>query len=231
MSPARVAIVLVILASLGAGGVLLAIGSEAEPAAERSQPSDRLTERPSDERDRPVPSDTDVERRLAALEARVQRLERTRIALQQAASDGDDEERDESGNVIDNPVFEAAVRDVVDRVEGEQEQVRQERRMRRMAAWAKDSASELAESLSLDEAQRAKVQALLKEHFERIIAERESGRADGGSSRRERFLAAREELDSKIDAVLTPAQRRQATALRENGEFPGTWGGRRGRRR
>jgi hypothetical protein len=203
-----------VLALFGAGAFLLLSRRDRPPRADQTTRSDEQPVRGVDTGDR-------TERRLAHLEARVTRLEREAM-LRRRIAQGSDAGAGARPDLVDNPLFEAAVRDLLQQVDGEQEEQRRERRRRRMLSWANDSTDELADQLSLRPEQKRAMQELLRRHFERMFDARESSSsADAGQGARSRFRAAREALDAEIDSVLTPDQRRQADSLRERGEFLG----------
>lgn len=219
MSASKVAALLALIAVVGAGALWLAQATDTPAAAPRAEArADDGTPSESD-------ADEQLRRRIASLEARVTRLEvRERLG---AGAPTLESEEDDDAHPVDDPVFEAAVRDVVDQVEGEQQAARRARQQRRMKAWTGETADEIAEVLELDDAQRARVQKVMQEHVEKIMELRDRPIPDGGSLRG-RYRNARAALDAQIDQILTPAQKRTADELRESGEFPGSW--RRGRR-
>jgi hypothetical protein len=173
----------------------------------------------------------DLEQRVQRLERKIAMLERQRAVARVLA--GDDEDGEERGGAapkaVDDPVFEMAVRDVVDRVGQERAEERRVERKERMQRWADRWTDQVATAVKLDAAQKAKVQQIMRDHFDAMLRAREateSGDAGAGPGGfRERRREMREALDKRLSQALTPAQLRDLTALRESGDLPGLWGG------
>jgi hypothetical protein len=87
--------------------------------------------------------------------------------------------------------------------------------------------------LDLDAYQKTEVEKILKEHHEKMRAEREAARASGTRPSREEMQAKREqsnqELHTKLSGVLNETQLKKFDALREAGPGPGRFGGRKDR--
>ena len=102
--------------------------------------------------------------------------------------------------IIDNPVFEAAVRDVLDRAEQERHVERESQR----AEWRKQAAEEwangLTEKLRLTEMQKAKALAVATTFWEKL---RDLRQSDAGPALSRQELRARmDELRSAAEAEL-----------------------------
>lgn len=162
----------------------------------------------------------DAEERIAAIERRMARVERRSMLrpatpvggtptapnpLPPSAAQGKAEEERE---VVDDPVFEAAVRDVVQRVEEERESERQVQREEQRQAAAQRWAGELTEKLGLREEQKAKVLTLAREFYDnmRNVLRGDGGTGIGFEERREKVRALRKQYDEKLGGVLDPAQ-------------------------
>jgi len=164
----------------------------------------------------------DIEDRLAALERSVGRLRggnavRSLMAAQAASAaaspgkpgaDAPGGDENAGGDpVIDNPVFEAAVRDVVDRIQEERESERELERAERRRQWSDQWTNDLATSLKLNETQKAKMREIADQFWERL---REFRNSDAGrpsrQERRARMSALREETEGKMAQVLDPSQ-------------------------
>jgi hypothetical protein len=173
-----------------------------------------------------------VEERIARLERKVSLLERQRdmARLLGAAGGDDDGDGDAGANTVDDPVFEMAVRDIVERVGDERAREESQRRLQRMERWSQRWTDDIAVSLGLNDAQKTKVLAAVKEHFEATVRAREGAEGADAGSPRERRRTMREALDKRLAGVLTPTQMRELAAKRESGELPGFGGARRGRR-
>lgn len=102
----------------------------------------------------------------------------------------------------DDPVFEAAVRDVVERMQQDRSDERDERRAEAARSWA----DRLAEAAKLSDAQKTKVLGIAQDMIQQMREQRD---ADAGAPRGtwgERRAAMREETDRRLGEVLTPAQ-------------------------
>lgn len=105
--------------------------------------------------------------------------------------------------LVDDPVFEAAVRDVVEKVQQERTGDREERRTQSLQRWA----DRLAEQASLSAVQKTKVLAIAQELNDKVRDMRDS---DAGANTRQEFLAQREALraqsEEKLKEVLSQKQ-------------------------
>ncbi len=148
--------------------------------------------------------------RIEALENQVGRLAQQRwapaaIPMPVQAAPSDSSAR--AANPIDTPVFEAAVRDVIDRMERDRAEERATRRTERQTQQAQRWADRLATQASLTEEQKLKLVAIAREYQERL---RQAMESDGGPVGREEFAArrnaARAESEKKLEEVLSPRQ-------------------------
>lgn len=163
----------------------------------------------------------DADERLAALERRMAQVERRSLFRPATPAGGTpaapnplpptaaqaDPQAAEPGTV-DDPVFEAAVRDVLQRAEEERENDRQIQREEQRQAAAQRWAAELTEKLGLREDQKAKLLSVAREFYDQM---RETFRGDAGAGvafedRREKVRALRKQYDEKLSGVLDPAQ-------------------------
>jgi hypothetical protein len=105
-------------------------------------------------------------------------------------------------------VFEAAVRDVVQRVEDERDSERQVAREEQRHAAAQRWATELTGKLGLRDDQKAKLSTLAREYYDQL---RDVFRGDAGTGlppeeRREKVRALRAQYDDKLGGVLDHTQ-------------------------
>jgi hypothetical protein len=135
--------------------------------------------------------------------------------------------------LVDDPVFEAAVRDVIDRAESDRDaerEVRREDRRKQMAAsWADD----MTTKLRLNDQQKAKVLEIAQKfmnEINRIWEQRDSGAARSRSERRAEMQALQQQSEQALRGVLDPGQSRTYDALDEDDKlgFPRRRGGDRG---
>jgi hypothetical protein len=177
-----------------------------------------------------------LERSMARREAERRLLEASRrLATQQA--DGGSSEQDTGGSSrssIGDPVFEAAVRDVVDRVRDEQASEREERWTERRRQASSEWSAALAQQLGLTADQKSRLTQLALAYYEQI---RELWRDDSDagtapmtfSQRRERVQNLRAEYEQKMGDVLDRSQM-EAYGELEPDQKLGAFSGRRGRR-
>ena len=150
--------------------------------------------------------------RVETLEKQVARLQQMRPSVVQvpvAAAGTPPEEGapPQHPKAIDDPVFEAAVRDVVDRIQQERTTDREarmdERRQRATQQWA----DRFGQQLQLSDDQKAKVLAIAQEYAQKLRDLRDS---DAGPASREDWRAQRDAIrdqsEQRLGEVLTPRQ-------------------------
>jgi hypothetical protein len=220
----RVAWLAVALGSAIVGGAVggLAV-SRTRPVPARSAPSAA-----------PDPDELDeLDRRLTAAEAALRKLDRDRALLQLAQSRaGDQAAPAGSGQAaaVDNPVFEAAVRDVLGRIDSERRTERDARQQERRREEAERWANGLGQRLGMNDAQKARVLELAREFYDKLGA---IGRGDGGAEpppreeRRQQVQALRGQYDQRMGEVLDGRQMREYQALDEAERLGGNAGRRR----
>ncbi|HVJ15976.1 MAG TPA: hypothetical protein VM686_11045 [Polyangiaceae bacterium] len=131
-----------------------------------------------------------------------------------------------SDPVVDNPVFEAAVRDLVDRIEEERQSEREVERGERRRQWSEQWTNDLTASLKLNDAQKTKMQEIANQFWERL---RELRNGDAGASpsreeRRAQMGALRDEAESKMAQVLDPSQMSTYKSLEDGQRLGGRFG-------
>jgi uncharacterized small protein (DUF1192 family) len=185
--------------------------------------------------DKPAPAHVSSQRdevrelaaQVAALQAEVTRLRQQRAAsgaarpqVEAATPPGD---APAARPVVDDPVFEAAVRAVMDRAQQERAGEREERRAQATQRWA----DRLAEQAELTDAQKVKALAIAQELTDKV---RELRDADAGSSQafRAQRDALRAQSEQRLGEVLSA---RQMEIYRASAELQMEAGGARGGRR
>lgn len=165
-------------------------------------------------------NETSLEIRVLALEDKVARLSRRPpgIAATPAPTGaGLDSGTGNAPTVIDDPVFEVAVRDIVDRVEEERSSARDVRRDEQRRRMSETWVADLGLELSLTEPQKAKVTEIVSEMFQRL---RELRNLDAGTVRRServaRMRAVSEDAEKKLAGVLDHSQMTAYRALDED---------------
>lgn len=179
----------------------------------------------------------DLASRVELLEKQVSRLHQVRapapIQIPVAAAGEPSAEGAAPGKVVDDPVFEAAVRDIVDRVQQERSADRlthmEERRQQAVGQWA----DRFGQQLQLSEEQKAKVLAIAQDYVQKL---RDLHDSDAGPTTREEWRsqrnALRDQSEQSLSGVLTPSQMQSYKAsedLRIDAAMRGGWGGGRGR--
>jgi hypothetical protein len=110
--------------------------------------------------------------------------------------------------IVDNPVFEAAVRDVMDRAEQERTLERETQR----AEWRKRTADEwgskLGEKLRLTEIQKTKATAIAQSFWDRLreLRQTDAGPAPSREEWRERVAALRKTSEAELAQILDRSQ-------------------------
>jgi len=184
--------------ALGGGVVVWKATRPAAPlvAAEPGAPTDELTPR------------------VATLEQTVSRLAaQPRVALTLPAPvnsvDAPHAAPAPSAAVVDDPVFEAAVRDVVQRVEEEHASEHEAKLAEQRTTAATHWASGLVEKLHLNEQQQAKVAAIAREFYDHVrdaLAVPDGGATPSFNDQRAKVRALRNESEQKLGQVLDPSQ-------------------------
>lgn len=179
----------------------------------------------SDEAPRPLPAQAerafeseDAEPdEIGPLAARIRSLEQ-RVSLltaalgaargETAAGTGEPASELTSADVAD-PVFEAAVRDLLDRIDDERREERTERTRRRAGHGAQRVADRLTQELGLTERQQQELLDIFKAHYETLATLRDQDATDAPATPgewRARMAEIRQSTDTKLEEALTPAQ-------------------------
>jgi hypothetical protein len=176
------------------------------------------------------------------VETRIARLERRNASAQalgeavRSMNAGDAQPFAPSAVKADNPVFELAVRSVLEEVEWEKTEERKAEQQNRRAERAAHMAEYLTQKLSLTSDQKSNVEKIFAESMTAFRNLRES--PDGGrspESRQEWRKAAeqvRTQTEQRLGQVLTPAQLQSYQALQNDDDEVRSWrrpGGRQAR--
>lgn len=239
MNTAQLAGALALAAVLGgavSGFVVTRFGhAEAPRAAKETKDSRRAPPQDPDE-EAEEEGDSEVEAlrgRLASLERRVSLLTAALARGQEAQADGEEEAgtNPRSADVAD-PVFEAAVLDIVDR---ERERSDGEREARRAAQRTQRTArvsETLAGKLGLEEPQKVKVAELISAHFDALRALRSDDNPERPVTPREwreKAAAIEQELQENLKGVLSSQQLAAYQALDPDDQIGSGFGRPRGR--
>ena len=180
----------------------------------RPKPDVRAQPERSTPMEQSEPSHAPLDGRVAALERSLQALSlrdgvaRATAKLDAAAADSATKPAADVAPIVDNPVFEAAVRDVMDRAEQERNLEREAQR----SEWRKQASEEwangLSEKLRLTEMQKATALAVATSFWDKL---REARQGDAGAPlNRQEWRARLDEQRSAAEAelakVLSPAQ-------------------------
>jgi hypothetical protein len=149
---------------------------------------------------------------VGTLEDQVARLERQRRLPTPAAGTAQPAMAKER-SVADDPVFEAAVRDVLERIQQERAERRDERRTQVAQRWA----DQLAEKAALNDTQKASVRAIADDLAQKMRDLREAdGGADPGRGWADQRNALRTQGEQRLSETLTA---RQMQVYRESGDL------------
>lgn len=160
-----------------------------------------------------APSSTDE--RLASLERSLRALAlKDAVARTAAPPVGSAHDRDgpapvaDVAPIVDNPVFEAAVRDVMDRAEQERDLERETQR----AEWRKRTAEEwgknLGDKLRLTDTQKAKATEIAQTFLDRLrdLRQTDAGAPPSRQERREQAAALRKNAEAELAKILDHSQ-------------------------
>jgi hypothetical protein len=162
--------------------------------------------------------------KLASLERRVSLLtfaQEHRSPTREVA-EGEGQQEGEQGKptkTVDDPVFEAAVRDVLDRVEVERDSQRDTRRDQRQAESAERWISAVGQQLQLREDQQQQIKAILQKQSESTRALRDStveGRPLLRSEWRAKMAEISQQTEVALVALLDTSQKAKYDALDED---------------
>ncbi len=152
--------------------------------------------------------------RVAVLERTVSRLAaQPRVALTLPApvnaADAPRPAPAPSAAVVDDPVFEAAVRDVVQRVDEEHVSEREAKLAEQRQAAATHWAGALVDKLHLTDQQQTKIAAIARDFYDHVreaLAAPEGGTPPSFNDQRAKVRALRSESEQKLGQVLEPSQ-------------------------
>lgn len=179
----------------GAAGSLL---TRAWPAPPKPTPTRAVAEA----RAGAASDNDDVRERVETLERAVAGLDRDRRArvVARAMDDGTPAASAAARTSVDDPVFEAAVRDVLDQIASEKSSAREVERAERRAQRAHRYAERLATDLGLSAESQRRVAELMQRHVDTLRSLRD---ADGGTGNdREAWRATRDEQVKKTEEQL-----------------------------
>lgn len=218
---------LLVAAGMGAvtGGGVAALISRHESSD--SRPAAEVT--PTSERPPKVENTTasdDVIARITQLERRVATLQvlQQRLALDRQ---GNDAERAPAGDVatsdpnaldVADPVFEAAVADIIDRDIERRRTERREERQQQREQEIERSVSQLSQALSLAPTQRSELLRLLNDHHAKVSELRENAEpnVDNRVNLRASFDALARATEESVMRVMSPQQANTYRALPRN---------------
>jgi hypothetical protein len=205
----------------GAAGALLVVLLTRSVGPEGRAKSQPIAEQGPGRRTQAAP---ELDGRVAALERSLRALalrESTARALSPATSAEGGAVKAPPADVapiVDNPVFEAAVRDVLDRAEQERDAEREAQRAEWRKQVAQDWANGLSEKLRLTEAQKTKLAEISSKFWDQLRAARpaDGGEPESRQQRRERLDALRKAAEEELGNVLDPAQLERYRGLEES---------------
>lgn len=110
--------------------------------------------------------------------------------------------------IVDNPVFEAAVRDVMDRAEQERDVQRETQRTEWRKRTSEEWGSKLGEKLRLSDAQKAKVTEIAQTFWERLrdLRQADAGAPPSRQEWRDRVAELRKTSEAELAKILDHSQ-------------------------
>ena len=185
---------------------------------------------------RNVPAEPAEGESVEVLQARLRSLER-RVSLltfaqqhtspTRAVGEEDGEDGNSPTKTVDDPVFEAAVRDVLDQVEYERNADRDTRREERRTQWTERWVASLSEPLGLSDEQKQKVAGIVTEHF-RAMSElgNSEERPVLRSEWRKRMSELSEKANQQLTDVLDSSQKAKYDEMDDSDKLGGrgSWG-------
>ncbi len=167
--------------------------------------------------------------RIAALERRVSLLTAALARGDSELVEGEaNEEHGELDSVdVADPVFEAAVLDIMDREEERRDDERESRRNDLVAERGRQLSSRLAQTLGLSPAQQERIAKVVTDHFNSFRELRSDDAPNRPVTRRdwqERMEQINETAMGKLREVLTPAQFEQYEQLDPDDQISFGWG-------
>ena len=181
-------------------------------------------------------ADSSAEERIQQLEKAVATLERERKMTRLATAYGSAMAAAEDAgaapsSVVDDPVFQAAVRDVMDQRETEKRDERKTERDERRRKGAERWSNQMATTLGLTDAQKQKVTAAMQGYFEDMRALRESDNPPSSPGEwRQKMTELRNKREGELTQALTPEQKQKYDALDDDEKLGAGFGRGRGRR-
>lgn len=226
LSPVATAVIAALLGGVAGGAVVRLTQRSPPPATSATREAGATSD------------SSDLEKRIAELERNSSRTERTRRlerAVANAAPAGDDTAPPSPNGgrpTIDDPVFQLAVRDVIEQLEDERREERgargAERRKQMAAAWS----AEMTTALGLSDAQKQKVAQVMQDYYDSLRNSRDGDAGAGTRSEwRDRARTEREKAEGKLGQILDSGQMDKYKALDDDKKLGvGSGGGGRGRR-
>jgi hypothetical protein len=206
--------------AVGAAGTL-ALGGKPAPDAKREVAQEErhvAPAAPATAADKSAEKDLRV--RVRSLEQRVSLLTAALAKNGLEAPQGAGQEGDAAEEAdVASPVFEAAVRDILDRVDEEQREERQSRRGARVEEGARDISADLGTKLGLSPEQQRKLQEITKQHLATLAAMRDEAPENRPKTMEEwraRRDAQKKQTDDALRQLLTPEQMHAYEALPED---------------
>jgi len=234
-------VVAAVLGGLGGGLVGARLtGSDGKPETAPTKeevreqgPEDQGADREGAERDGEDGEVQALRGRLASLERRISLLTAA-MSRGEAVPEGEEGEAGQNPREADvaDPVFEAAVLDIMDRERERAEGERETRRAELRAERTQRLSDGLAETLGLDPQQKEQVTGVISQHFDAFRELRADDNPDRPITPRQ-WRAKADELEQKLHqnlaSVLTPKQMAAYRALDPDDQITTRFGGTRSR--
>lgn len=169
-----------------------------KPVKDASRVEARAAEPAPDETSRRL---TDVERQVASLRTIQQRL-----MLERQAAEDDDPNHEAPQLDVADPVFEAAVMDIIGRSSEKRRMERQEQRRQRRSQSIADSLGKLTQSVNLRPDQVNQLTEIMESHWDRLHELRETPPEGDRAQRREQLMELTKSAEESVRKVLDSRQ-------------------------
>ncbi|HYJ07955.1 MAG TPA: hypothetical protein VEX18_03075 [Polyangiaceae bacterium] len=195
-----------------AGGAVGALLTLAVVRGNESSADTRARPEPLTKSSQPTQSSADE--RVASLERSLRALELKGLARAAAQPVGSTPRGTEIppvadvAPIVDNPVFEAAVRDVMERAEQERNLERESQRAEWRKRTAEEWSSAVGEKLRLTEIQKAKAAEIAQAFWDRLhdLRQTDAGPPPSRQERREQVATLRRASEAELAKILDPSQ-------------------------
>lgn len=193
----------------------------AEKVSQTSQRSPKGATGPQTEQDDESDEITALALRLRSLDERVSLLTAA-LGRAQGTRTADANDDGPAAADVADPVFEAAVRDILDRVDQERQDERIQRSQQRAERGAQRAAERLSSTLGLTNHQQEQLQQVFHDHYDALRKLRDSDDQPSTPGEwREKWRELRDQAEKELERVLDKSQLEKYRSLDESEFFGG----------